>query len=116
MILVLSDDLLDASRTVSHGRAAGVTVVQCRTLDVLRHQLAAAEVVCCIIDLQFPKLNLTELVGYTTRDDRRPRLVGYGSHVDAKRLSEARHAGFDDVMPRSKYFDTLAERMGEYAG
>jgi len=101
MILLLSDDLMDASKTIGHSRAAGKTVLQCRSIAMLMEQLKKPDVEKCIIDLQFPKLDLVELM------QARPEgvaMIGYGSHVDAKRLGEARTLGFDEVMPRSKYF------------
>ena len=36
-----------------------------------------------------------------------PRLVAYGSHVDAEALRAARAAGCDPVLPRSKFVDDL---------
>lgn len=37
------------------------------------------------------------------------RTVGFGAHLDAARLREARAAGFDEVMARSVFFRRLPE-------
>jgi hypothetical protein len=36
-----------------------------------------------------------------------PRVVGYGSHVEAELLRAAREAGCDPVLPRSKFVKDL---------
>jgi hypothetical protein len=36
-----------------------------------------------------------------------PRVVAYGSHVDAQGLAAARAAGCDLVLPRSKFVEEL---------
>ncbi len=109
MILLLSDDLIDASKTIGHARALGLAVTQCRTAaDAIAH-IESQEIACCIVDLHLPGLNIDELIGALDRLPRKPRVIAYGSHVDAGRLSAARESGCDEVMPRSKYFDETAQ-------
>jgi 2-keto-3-deoxy-6-phosphogluconate aldolase len=40
------------------------------------------------------------------------RTIGFGSHVDADTLDEARAAGCDQVMARSVFFSRLAALLG----
>ena len=40
-----------------------------------------------------------------------PRLLAFGSHVDEAGLAAARDAGFDEVMPNSKFNRSLAELL-----
>ncbi len=61
MILLLSDDLLDASKTITPGRAVGVPVTQCKSVEAIISQFEKHRVPCCIIDLQFPGLDLLAL-------------------------------------------------------
>ena len=115
MILLLSDDLLDASKTIGAGRAVGASVVQCKSLAAVILRMEMQECACCIVDLQLPGLDLDELMEALARQEKKPRVIAYGSHVDAARLSAARKAGCDEAMPRSKYFEEVATKIGEWA-
>jgi CheY-like chemotaxis protein len=67
-----------------------------------------------LIDLHNPGLAACDLM----RDLPQPRpfVVGYGSHVDTATLQAAREAGFDLVLPRSKFVDALATSLAEWFG
>ncbi|HKA05771.1 MAG TPA: hypothetical protein VKD71_00845 [Gemmataceae bacterium] len=108
LCLVLSDDLLDASRVIGVGRAAGLAVLQCRDTATL---LAAAErgPVAAVLDLHNPGLDVESVVPALKAVGT--CVVGYGSHVDAARLKAARLAGCDEVLPRSAFFDGLEEKL-----
>ena len=75
MILLLGDDLLDASKTITSGRAVGVSVLQCKTPELLRHHLVNQDVSCCIIDLQTPGLNFDELLMAIKQREKPPRVI-----------------------------------------
>jgi len=106
MILLLSDDLIDASKVLASARAEGEQAVQIKSLDRLAIALAGDPPTKVIVDLHFPGLDLDRLVAAIASLPDKPRLVGYGSHVDAERLRAARRAGFDEVLPRSEFFST----------
>ena len=113
LCLVLSDDLLDASRVIGEGRAAGLAVLQCRDTAAL---LAAAErgPVAAALDLHNPGLEVEAVVPSLKAVGT--RVIGYGSHDDAARLKAARQAGCDEVLPRSAFFDALQVRMLKWSG
>jgi CheY-like chemotaxis protein len=108
LCLVLSDDLLDASRVIGEGRAAGLQVIQCKNQAAL---LIAAErrPALAILDLHNPELDVNAIIA--TMKSHGAKVIGYGSHVDAARLKSARQAGCDDVLPRSAFFDCLGDRL-----
>ena len=87
LCLILSDDLLDASRIAGEGRSVGVDVVQCRDATAL---LAAAErqPVLALLDLHNPGLDLAAAL--ESLKARGTRVIGFGSHVDAAQLKAAR--------------------------
>lgn len=107
MILLLSDDLMDASKTIAFARAAGVSVIQVKTVEALLQTAEQQSPSCVILDLQCPGLSVAELLRRLKKGDRPPRVIAYGSHVDAARLKAAREAGCDEVMPRSQYFESI---------
>jgi DNA-binding NtrC family response regulator len=105
--ILLSDDLLDASRVVAQGRAEGLQIKQVRTVRELGEQLSEASLTTILLDLHHPELNLTQLQEQLHGLNRKLRLIGFGSHVDAVRLKTARQAGLDRVMPRSQFFEEV---------
>jgi DNA-binding NarL/FixJ family response regulator len=115
MILLLSDDLIDASKTIAHGRAAGAIVFQCRTVEELARGLENPEVACCVIDLHHPALRIDEHVLRCKSCRPGAKVIAYGSHVDAARLSAARKAGCDEALPRSAYFERLPTEVAAWA-
>jgi hypothetical protein len=113
LCLVLSDDLLDASRVIGEGRAAGLAVLQCRDSGALMLALERGPVLV-VLDLHNPGLDAEALVPAIKAVGA--RVIGYGSHVDAARLKAARKAGCDEVLPRSAFFEGLEGKLRGWAG
>jgi hypothetical protein len=112
LCLVLSDDLLDASRVIGDGRAAGLAVLQCRDVGGVTAALERLPV-CVVLDLHHPGLDVEALVPMLKAVGS--KVVGYGSHVDAARLKAARKAGCDEVLPRSAFFEALEGKLRMWA-
>jgi CheY-like chemotaxis protein len=115
--LLLSDDLIFTSRVVGTARDLGLMVTAARSADVLLRLAGQSPPTCVIVDLQNPGLDLTGLL-----DDLRafcrpmPRVVAYGSHVDASSLRAAREAGCDPALPRSRFVEQLAADLPGWFG
>lgn len=112
--LLLSDDLIDASRITATARALGLDVRQLKSTDAL---LAAAEANvpgAVLVDLHNPGLDVASLVEAMRKVSPRPSVIGFGSHVDAARLKSARQAGCDRVLPRSQFFEELEANLREW--
>jgi DNA-binding NarL/FixJ family response regulator len=106
--LLLCDDLIFASRITGTARALGLEIRQVRTPDALIEQVRHEPPRGVLIDLGFPNLELVELLrGLAEVCPAMPRVVAYGSHVDAAGLRAARKAGCDLVLPRSKFVEDL---------
>lgn len=106
LCLILSDDLIDGSRIGGHAKALGFEVLIARTqaqavTHLEKHPTAV------LVDLHNATLDPAALVTVVTGINPRPRIVAFGSHVDAQRLKNARAAGCDLVLPRSAFFDDL---------
>ena len=108
LCLVLSDDLLDASRVIGEGRAAGLTVVQCRNSAALLSALSGHPALV-VLDLHNPGLEVHNVLPQLKASG--VKVVAFGSHVDAARLKAARQAGCDEVLPRSIFFTELSARL-----
>jgi CheY-like chemotaxis protein len=106
--LLLSDDLIDASRVTGTARPLDLTVKSARSPEALVDLASRERPTCVLLDLNHPNLAVGELLrrlqeacGYA------PRVVAFGSHVDAAGLRAAREAGCDVVLPRSKFVEDL---------
>jgi CheY-like chemotaxis protein len=113
--LLLCDDLMFASRITGEARALGLTVKAARSLDQLLTLASQESPSCILLDLAFPGLELPELIRRLTEGRvTRPRVVAYGSHVDTDRLRDARLAGCDPVLPRSKFVEELPKALPQW--
>jgi CheY-like chemotaxis protein len=110
--LLLCDDLLFASRITGEARALGLTVRPSRSLEQLLELARREPPSCVLVDLALPGLALRELFeGLGELCGKAPRVVAYGSHVDAEGLRAARAAGCDPVLPRSKFVEELPRAL-----
>jgi CheY-like chemotaxis protein len=110
--LLLSDDLLFTSRVAGTARALGLVVQAARSADALLGLARKHPPRCVLVDLANPDLDLPGLLrrlGETCVP--RPRVVAYGSHVDAATLRAAREAGCGPVLPRSKFVEDLPREL-----
>jgi len=113
--IMLCDDLIFFSRVAAAAKAAGLTVRQAKTQSAalaLANQTPPGGV---IIDLQNDGLNLTALLAeLKTACRTMPTTIGFGSHVDAETLRDARKAGCDRVMPRSQFVEELDSNLTKW--
>jgi CheY-like chemotaxis protein len=113
--LVLCDDLIFFSRIAGAARAAGLTVRQARSSAELLGLARSSAPAGLIVDLHNPGLDLPVLL-----DELRvacpvmPQVIGYGSHVDAPLLRQARLAGCNRVLPRSQFVEELDRQIGTW--
>jgi CheY-like chemotaxis protein len=115
--LLLCDDLMFASRITGEARAQGLTMKAARSLDQLLALARQEAPSCVLLDLAFPGLDLPDLFRQLAQTcPSPPRVVGYGSHVDAERLRAARSAGCDPVLPRSKFVEELPRSLSQWLG
>ena len=112
--LLLSDDLIFASRIAGAARAAGLEVRQVRSADQLADTARRLGVRGVIVDLAFPGLDLTALMQQLR--GMGARVIAYGPHVDAELLRSARAAGCAVVLPRSKFVEELPRQLPSWLG
>jgi DNA-binding NarL/FixJ family response regulator len=115
--LLLCDDMMFTSRITGVGRDLNLTVMPVRSAAALEAAVKRQTPRCVIVDLANPGLVIEELVQHL-RDScaAMPRVVAYGSHVDAATLRAARAAGCDVVLPRSQFVDHLPSALPEWMG
>jgi DNA-binding NarL/FixJ family response regulator len=115
--LLLCDDLIFTSRIVGTARALGLVLHSRKDVASLLSLANAEQPSCVIVDLQAPGLDLPALLTRLKEVCQgMPRVVGYGSHVEAATLRAARQAGCDPVLPRSAFVESLAEDLPIWLG
>jgi len=113
--LALSDDLIFASRITGTARSLGFTIKPARSVEALESLAKQESPRCVIIDLANPTLQLSEFLAHLRETcSPMPRVIAYGSHVDAAGLKAARDAGCTVVLPRSAFVEQLATKLPEW--
>jgi CheY-like chemotaxis protein len=111
--LLLSDDLIFISRITGTAKALGLEVRVARSPAALIELAQQVRPDGVLIDLHHPGLDLPALLAALSP---RPRVIAYGSHVEAATLHAAREAGCDLVLPRSKFVERLPEDLPAWVG
>lgn len=101
-VLALSADLLFGSRVQAALAAAGHDVQQLAGEGALREALAAAPVQAVVFDLTDQALEAARIAADLRVDLNGVRTLGFYSHVEAQARAQARAAGIELVVPRSR--------------
>jgi CheY-like chemotaxis protein len=113
--ILLSDDLIFTSRVTGEARALGFTVKSARSVEALLAHARQQPPTCVLLDLANPGLSVPDFLRRLRElGTPLPRVVAYGSHVDAAGLRAAREAGCDLVLPRSKFVEELPVALPQW--
>ena len=107
--LLLTRDLMFTSKITSTAASLGLRIETVGNADSIKTRIAAVKPRAIFLDLGWADIapqSLIEQLGTP-----RPVVIAFGSHVDTVRLEQARDAGCDDVMPRSKFSATLPDLL-----
>jgi CheY-like chemotaxis protein len=107
-VLALVDDLLFVSKIAETARHVGVEVKIVGTGAALVAEAQAATPALVIADLH-ARGGAIEAVGALRAAGCAAPVVGFLSHVQVDLAERARAAGFDEVLPRSKFTQQLGE-------
>lgn len=115
--LSISDDLIFTSKITATARANGFVVASVRSGEAALKAAIQAPPSAVIVDLNNPGLKLGELLaGLRGACPAMPKLIAYGSHVDAESLKSAKQAGCDHVMARSQFVKQLETHLARWCG
>lgn len=112
--IVWNDDLIFYSRIDNRARATGGKALQAK--DLARTLVLCADplTACVLVDIHVAGEDLGALIAALGKQSSRPRVIGFGSHVEAAALRRARELGCDLVLPRSKFVEDLITRWEEW--
>ena len=108
-ILFVSDDVFFWARVQGLAKALGRDAVRVgdeATMDAAFHAGGVARV---IVDLGSRSVDGLAWAGRFKASSPATQLIAFGSHVDEASFAAARNAGFDLVMPNSRFNRQLAE-------
>jgi CheY-like chemotaxis protein len=108
-LIAAINDLIFATRVTSTARALGVELTLVTNTPALADAIEALQPRLVIIDLN--SLGAEALAAVRLADERTPRpfVLAYCAHVDVELASEARAAGANEVMPRSRFHAELSQ-------
>ncbi len=110
--LLLSTDLMFASRVTETAKRDGLQVRVVRSVDEL---LSSDNVHLVIIDLfRLPVVEWSAAVQQLKQRELPPHIVAYGPHVDEQTLSAAREAGCDDVLTRGQFHQQMGPLLARW--
>lgn len=116
-VVLLSGDLMGASRVEGAARQAGIDLRLATHADSALDCCSAEDVLLVIIDLATSNLDVSALVEQLKhRTGRAPAIVAFGPHVHEETLISAKAAGCDEVFSRGQFLSQAGTIMARYAG
>lgn len=105
-VVVLVADLFFRARIEAVAEAVGRPLAPARSVDDANTALAGGTNLV-LVDLGHTGLDAVQAIAALKSRDPAPRVIAFGSHVDAETLKAARAAGADRVMARSAFTERL---------
>ena len=108
-VLVVCDDLFFWARIHDAAKTRGREALRIADEETMERAWREGGVATILADLGSRSVDLAAWASRWSARPDSPRLVAFGSHVDADSLERARRAGFDPVLPRSRFAVTLGD-------
>lgn len=108
-ILFVSDDVFFWARVQGTAKALGRSVVRVGDEAAMDEAFRAKNVARVIVDLGSRSVDFLGWAAKWKALQPAPHLIAFGSHVNEDAFAAARDAGFDLVMPNSRFNRSLAE-------
>ena len=114
-VLLVSSDLMSASRVEGAVRQAGANLRQLGSAAAAVDFCASEAVPLVLVDLATAGLNVAELVaGLKSIGECSPAIVAYGPHVHVAALEAAQAAGCDAVLSRGQFMSQAAAIVAQF--
>jgi len=108
-ILFVSDDVFFWARVQGLAKTLGREAVRVVDEATMEGAFQAGDVARVIVDLGSRSIDALAWAARWKGASPAPQLVAFGSHVNEEALAAAREAGFDEVMPNSRFSRTMAD-------
>ncbi|MCK5710767.1 MAG: response regulator [Deltaproteobacteria bacterium] len=115
-VVAVLDDIFFASKIKEAAKSTGVNVEILKNTNGLIESLTSAPPTLIIVDLNSKKFNALDLIEELKSSQKLKNIstLGYLPHVQEELKKEAIEAGFDIVMPRSRFSRELKQILKEY--
>jgi len=110
-VLFVSDDVFFWARVQGTAKSLGREIQRVGDEAAMDAAFQAGGVRRVIVDLGIRSVDALAWAKRWKSIAPAPELIAFGSHVDEAGLAAARGAGFDQVMPNSKFNRSLAELL-----
>jgi CheY-like chemotaxis protein len=112
LIIAVVDDMFFASKIRAVAEAVGVEISFPRSKEALIEKARGAQLI--LVDLHNQKFDPVGLANELKADEqlRTIPLIGFFSHVQTELQRNAQAAGFDQVLPRSRFVQDLPGLLG----
>ena len=114
-MVLLSADLMGASRVEGAARLAGVDYSMVGSVDAAVESCAAKSVTLVAVDLATPGVDVGTLVEQLRQAEPAPVVVAFGPHVHAAALRAAKSAGCDAVLSRGQFMSQVDGLLRQHA-
>jgi CheY-like chemotaxis protein len=111
-IVAVCDDIFFWARIHAAAAAAGARAVRVADEAAMQAAWSAGGVTTLVADLSARGVDLMAWAPRWRELDPAPRLVGFASHVDDATQQRARAAGFDLVLPKSRFSAAIGAALG----
>ena len=112
--VLLTTDLIFSTKVTGTARALGLEIAVAADVEKASELCRGEPPGCVFIDLGIPGLEISSVVSRLRSAAGTAPTVAYGSHVDKAWLDQARAAGCDEVLPRSKFSAELPDLLRRY--
>lgn len=115
-VVLLSGDLMGASRVEGAARLLGVEFRMVGSVDAVVDCCAAQPVALVMVDLATAGLDVAALVERLKgRSNHVPAIVAFGPHVHDAMLTAAKEADCDRVVSRGQFMSQAGEFISRYS-
>ena len=114
-VVLLSGDLMGASRVEGAARLSGVEFRMLGSVDATIECCAEQKVSLVMVDLATAGLDVSSLVARLKSNQEAPAIVAFGPHVHEAALDAAQEAGCDRVLSRGQFMSQAGPIIARYA-
>ena len=110
-VVALLNDLIFETKIRSTAQALGIQVAVVRSVGALSEELERVQPRLLLVDLNTPGPDAVQVVATAHAHPTHPYVVAYVSHVEQDLARQAKDAGADQVMPRSRFNAELPQLL-----
>ncbi len=116
-VVLLSGDLMSASRIEGAARLAGASYCMVGSVDAAVEACTTNPAALVLVDLTRPGLDVASLVERIRAiADAKPTIIAYGPHVHEAVLATAEAAGCDQVLSRGQFMARVDALIAAHEG